>query len=93
MKHPSRPRLVTAAVLSTALLAASTGGTLAANPCAAKNPCAAESAYPQGPRGLKMRSADPYAHTQAKSANPCAAKNPCAAESPYPQGPRGLKIN
>ncbi len=54
MKHPSRPRLVTATFFSAALLAASTGGTLAANPCAAKNPCAAESPYPQGPRGLKI---------------------------------------
>ena len=50
MNHPARPRLVTAAVLSTALLAASVGGTLAANPC---NPCVAHA--------RKAKSANPCA--------------------------------
>lgn len=60
MKHPSRPRLVTATFFSAALLAASTGGTLAANPCAAKNPCAAENPC--------------AAKNPCAAENPCAAK-------------------
>jgi len=58
MNYPARPRLVTATFLSAALLAASTGTSLAANPC---NPCA--------PQAQKAKSVNPFA-----AENPCAAK-------------------